>query len=78
MVRYMERATKYLNTKNADRYWVWPENQETFATSQESVRGVDLVIENDSEINTSAETIFKLKDHEAWSKLATSCQNQGE
>lgn len=78
MVRYMERAKKYLNSKNEDRYWVWPENHETFQTNQESVLGVDLIIEKDNKISTDSDTVFELKDHETWSNLATDCKSQGE
>lgn len=76
MVRYMERAKKYLNTKNEDRNWVWPENHETFQTAQESVLGVDLIIEKDDKLSTKEETIFELKDHETWTNLASSCKSQ--
>jgi len=76
MVRYMERAKKSLNTTNEDRNWVWPENHETFQTAQESVLGVDLIIEKDEKLSSKSETIFELKDHETWTNLAQSCKSQ--
>jgi len=75
MVRYMERCKKN-SAKNEDRYWVWPENHETFCTAQESVLGVDLIIEKDSKISTGSDVVFELKDHETWSNLANSCKSQ--
>jgi len=75
MVRYMERHKKS-NKKEEDRYWVWPENHETFETAQESVLGVDLIIEKDSKQSTGSEEVFELKDYETWSNLATSCKAQ--
>merc|ERR1712156_6741 len=71
MVRYMERSKK---TKDEDRYWVWPENHETFQTAQESVLGVDLIIEKDGQLSKGSEVVFELKDHETWSNLSKSCQ----
>merc|ERR1712156_1335537 len=76
MVRYMERAKKSLNTTNEDRNWVWPENHETIQTAQESVLGVDLIIEKDEKLSSKSETIFELKDHETWTNLAQSCKSQ--
>ena len=49
MVRHMERAKK--SSKNEDRYWIWTENHETFQTAQESVLGVDLIIEKDAKLS---------------------------
>ena len=74
MVRYMERAKK--SSKNEDRYWIWTENHETFQTAQESVLGVDLIIEKDAKLSAGQETVFELKDHETWSNLANSCKAQ--
>lgn len=76
MVRYMERFNSTQNTKGEDRYWIWPENQETFQTAQESVLGVDLIIEKDNKLSTNMNTVFELKDHETWTNLAKSCQAQ--
>lgn len=73
MVRYMERCKK--TTKTEDRYWVWPENHETFQTAQESVLGVDLIIEKDAQLSKGSDIVFELKDHETWSNLANSCKS---
>jgi len=76
MVRYMERFSGKANTKDEDRYWVWPENQETFQTAQESVLGVDLIIEKDNKLSSRNSEVFELKDHETWTNLASSCKSQ--